>query len=470
MEPVSNAENIEKKGFSSRTKKIVIGMIAVLAVIYIIGVVYFHDRYLFGTKIGDDKIGGKTASQVKTILTDHADNYILKITGRQKLKDSISGKEIDLKITYGDSLKNGLNKQNSFLWFLGATGDTKSLTADVSYDETKLAKAIDSLDCFKKKNIVAPKNAKIVLNDKEEFEIQEEVYGTTVDKEKLEKKVKKAMMEIEPTLNLKTEKCYQDPTLLKDDKRLTDGIEQANKLADVTVTYDFKYTTEKVDKTLIKDWITFDKECNASLSYKKVLAYIEKLAKKYDTYSTIRTVKDASGNEHKIYFGSYGWKISQTKEAKKLISVIKAGKDVKREPIYLYKAVCRKKGNIDWDDTYALVNISSQSMVFIKDGKAVVSSSVVTGDPTKGHSTPTGAYQIMYKARNQTLTGQGYASPVKYWMPFTTNTGFHDASWRSSFGGGSYRGNGSHGCVNMPSGNAAALYQVIEPGTPVFVY
>ena len=152
------------------------------------------------------------------------------------------------------------------------------------------------------------------------------------------------------------------------------------------------------------------------------------------------------------------------------MKVIEAGKDVKREPIYMYKAVCRKKGNIDWDDTYALVNIQSQSMVFIKDGKAVVSSSVVTGDVTKGHGTPTGAYAVMYKERNQTLTGQGYASPVSYWMPFTTNTGFHDANWRSSFGGNIYKGNGSHGCVNMPSGNAAALYSVIEPGTPVFVY
>lgn len=470
METVNNTENIEKKKLSVNAKKICIAVIAILAVIYIIGAIYYHDRYLYGTKIGHDKIGGKTISQVEKLLSDRADNYNLKLTGREKFKGSISGKDIDLKIELSDHLKEGLKKQSSFLWFLGATKDTKNLTADVSYDEKKLAKEIDQLDCFQKKNIIAPENAKVVLNDKGKFVIKEEIYGTTVKKEALTKSVKEAMMNVEDTLSLKKAKCYKDPTLLKDDKRLTNGIDQANKLSDVTVTYDFKYTTEKVDKNLIKNWIVFDKDMNASLSYKKVLNYIEDLAKKYDTYSTIRTVKDAAGNKHKIYFGSYGWKISQTKEAKKLMSVIKKGKDVKREPIYLYKAVCRKKGNIDWDDTYALVNISSQSMVFIKNGKAVVSSSVVTGDPTKGHSTPTGAYQVMYKARNQTLTGQGYASPVKYWMPFTTNTGFHDASWRNSFGGGSYRGNGSHGCVNMPSGNAAALYSVIEPGTPVFVY
>ena len=184
----------------------------------------------------------------------------------------------------------------------------------------------------------------------------------------------------------------------------------------------------------------------------------------------MRTIKDASGNEHTVYYGSYGWKISQTKEAKKLIRVIKAGKDVTREPIYLYEAVCRKEGNIDWDDTYVCVDITNQYMSFIKDGKAVLSSSIVTGDPTQGHSTPTGAYQVMYKERDVTLEGQGYSSPVSYFIPFTTNVGFHDATWRSSFGGSIYRGNGSHGCVNMPAGNAAALYQIIETGTPVFVY
>ncbi|MDO4169003.1 MAG: L,D-transpeptidase family protein [Lachnospiraceae bacterium] len=471
METVNNTENIEKKKLSINAKKICIVVIAILAVIYIIGAIYYHDRYLYGTKIGHDKIGGKTPAQVEKLLSDRAGNYELKMTGREKFKDSISGKDIDLKIAFSDNLKNGLEKQSSFLWFLGATGDTKNLTADVSYDEKKLTKEINKLDCFKKKNIIAPENAKVVLDDKGKFVIKEEVYGTTVDKDRLTEIVKVSMANVDDTLNLKKTNCYKDPTLLKDDKRLSNGIEQANKLSDVTVTYDFKYTTEKVDKNLIKNWIVFDKDMNASLSYKKVLNYIEDLAKKYDTYSTIRTVKDAAGNKHKIYFGSYGWKISQTKEAKKLMSVIKKGKDVKREPIYLYKAVCRKKGNIDWDDTYALVNISSQSMVFIKDGKAVVSSSVVTGDPTKGHSTPTGAYQIMYKERNTNLVGQGYSSPVSYWMPFTTNTGFHDASWRhGAFGGSIYRGNGSHGCVNMPEGNAAALYSIIEKGTPVFVY
>ncbi len=42
---------------------------------------------------------------------------------------------------------------------------------------------------------------------------------------------------------------------------------------------------------------------------------------------------------------------------------------------------------------------------------------------------------LTYKQRDATLKGQGYASPVKFWMPFNGGIGFHDASWRNTFGG-----------------------------------
>ncbi|MEE1313973.1 MAG: peptidoglycan binding domain-containing protein [Lachnospiraceae bacterium] len=466
MEPTKDIEN---KKISSKQKKIIIIIVTVIFAIYIAGVIYFQNHFLFGTKMSGKNIGGKTISAVETLLANHTKNYKLTITGRKDLKDTISGSDIDLEISLGKSIESGMKEQNPFLWFIGATGEHKNLTADISYNEKKLTKTIQQLIFFKKENVVEPVNATVVLK-KDKFVTQKEVLGTTVDKKKLTKEVTDCLPEIQTTLDLDEAKCYVSPTIYEDDDCLDKAIEQADKYADVTITYDFDYTTETVGKSLIQKWIVFDEEANVDLDYERVLTYIEELAEKYDTYSSIRKVKDASGNEHTIYFGSYGWKISQTKETKQLIKVIKKGKDVKREPIYMYEAVCRKKGNIDWDDTYALVSIQNQSMVYIKDGEVAVSSSVVTGDITKGHGTPTGAYAVMYKERDQTLVGQNYASPVSYWMPFTTNTGFHDASWRSSFGGSIYKGNGSHGCVNMPAGNAAALYSVIEPGVPVFVY
>ena len=78
---------------------------------------------------------------------------------------------------------------------------------------------------------------------------------------------------------------------------------------------------------------------------------------------------------------------------------------------------------------------------------------------------------IMNKLRNVILKGDDYESPVSYWMGITpTGIGFHDASWRSSFGGSIWRTNGSHGCVNMPTGRIPEFYRQAEVGMPVVMH
>ena len=68
------------------------------------------------------------------------------------------------------------------------------------------------------------------------------------------------------------------------------------------------------------------------------------------------------------------------------------------------------------------------------------------------------------------LKGEDYESKVTYWMPFNGGIGFHDATWRGSFGGDIYVWGGSHGCVNMPYYNAEELFYEVEEGMPVIVY
>lgn len=89
-------------------------------------------------------------------------------------------------------------------------------------------------------------------------------------------------------------------------------------------------------------------------------------------------------------------------------------------------------------------------MFFYKEGKLVVESDFVSGNESRGWSTPAGVYPLTYKQRNATLKGENYATPVSYWMPFNGGIGMHDAYWRSSFGGKIYKTNGSHGCINLP--------------------
>lgn len=113
-----------------------------------------------------------------------------------------------------------------------------------------------------------------------------------------------------------------------------------------------------------------------------------------------------------------------------------------------------------------------------KNGQCVLQSDCVSGKMTNDRYTPAGTYYIYSKERNRVLRGTKdpvtgkypYESPVSYWMPFNRGIGFHDANWRSSFGGNLYVSGGSHGCVNLPVSFAGTMYNTITTGMPVVIY
>ena len=55
-------------------------------------------------------------------------------------------------------------------------------------------------------------------------------------------------------------------------------------------------------------------------------------------------------------------------------------------------------------------------------------------------------------------------------MPFYEGQGLHDATWRYYFGGNIYRGNGSHGCVNLPLWAARDIYEAVDTGTAIIIF
>lgn len=451
--------------------KIMAVILGVVAVIYLAGAIYFSSHFSPRTILNGHKVGGQKASAVKELIEADLDAHTLVLKERKDQTEEIHGEDIDMVVKLGDSVEEALKEQNQFLWFFPFFRNmTVTLQPEVTYDEAKLDTVIDGLSGMQKDNMEKPVNAKIKLKDGK-FEVTDEVYGTTILKDNLMAAVKEALNSSVTTVDLEEKECYKNPTIYADGKEVAAALKTIEKLQKVVVTYDFDYTTETVDKTQIDEWIKISKKMKVSLDYDKVLDFVEELAKKYDTYATVRDFTNSYGNKIKIYYGAYGWKISQHKETQALIDVIEKGESVKREPEYMYKAACRKEGNIDWDGTYAEVSIANQHMWFYKDGECVVSTDVVTGDVVRpNRKSPTGAYGVLFKKRDTSLVGQGYSSPVRYWMPFDTNVGFHDADWRNSFGGSIYKGNGSHGCINMPVYAAARLYELIQVGDPVFVY
>lgn len=150
--------------------------------------------------------------------------------------------------------------------------------------------------------------------------------------------------------------------------------------------------------------------------------------------------------------------------------------NVPREMSYLPQAIMSgakavRQPEMSVGNTYVEVDISAQHLYYYENLALKFESDIVTGNVSARHSTPTGVYYLRAKQTNQMLTGKNYSSHVNYWMPFIGNAiGLHDATWRSRFGGQIYQNSGSHGCVNMPPAKAAALYNMIQVGTPVVVH
>lgn len=121
--------------------------------------------------------------------------------------------------------------------------------------------------------------------------------------------------------------------------------------------------------------------------------------------------------------------------------------------------------------TYIEISIADQHMWYYENDQLVLDTDVVTGNDDGKNNTPTGRFNIISRATDTTLKGEGYSSFVNYWIGFYSGGfGIHDASWRSSFGGTIYKGNGSHGCVNTPYEKVKELYEHTSYGVPVIVY
>jgi len=123
----------------------------------------------------------------------------------------------------------------------------------------------------------------------------------------------------------------------------------------------------------------------------------------------------------------------------------------------------------DEGEIWVDVDISAQVVNVYCGTTVILSGDCVTG--TAGMTdTPCGQYTIYSKEQNTVLTGENYRRPVDYWMPFCGGCGFHDANWRSDFGGDIYETSGSLGCVNLDPCFAEEMYEICPEGCTVNIH
>ena len=455
------------------------GVLAVICLIYVAISVYFMSHFFVNTKINGKNFSGKTASDVEKYLQTNIKDYKLTILENEGRQDVISGSEIGLEYRAGTETEKLLKDQNGFAWPKAFfTENSRKVSVNVSYNEESLNQRISQLSCLQTEQTSA-ENAKPEF-DGNQYVIKPEVYGNAVDKERLTEQVKVHITEFQPQLDMVATKCYAKPKYTEDSKEVQEACDAMNKYVNASITYPMNEPVV-VDKALISQWLQVDGEMKVSLNTEAMKQWFTAFGDKYDTQGTTRTFTTPAGKSATVTGGTYGWSIDEDTELVNLQNSILNGEVVTREPAYYAGGTAAAHSGQDWGNTYAEVDMSAQHMWYIQNGQVVLETDVVTGEPIPSKITPEGVYSLMWKQPNSVLVGDinpdtgepAYRTKVKYWMQVTSSgVGFHDAIWQTAFGGTLYQipGTGSHGCINMPLDQAGALFNMIEPGTPVIFH
>ena len=479
QKPGRESASGEHKG-KGRWKKVALIAALVLALVvlggYVAGIIYFNGHFYLNTTINQIDFSGKTAAEVEKKLTEEVDNYELKLKERENITETISGKDIDLALVFDGSFQDLLKRQNPFGWIVGLFKESDySIGSSLQYSQQKMQQVLAGLKASNTVLQIVPVDATIEWNETEQYYINPGTPGTQLDHTVFSAAVKKAVEELENTLDMDKENCYVPQNIDEKDQRLINAVAELNKYSQAVVNYNFNGTIETCSGETIRNWLSLGEDYSVQISAEAAREYIDTLGDKYNTYGTNRTFTTTGGATVEITQGDYGWRMNRADMTDELVAAVREGGSHDKEPLWLQTA--NSNSAQDWGNTYVEVNLGAQHLYFYKDGQLIVESDLVSGKMSGGRATPSGIYSLKWKEKDRVLRGDkkadgswGYESFVNFWMPFNGGVGMHDASWRSSFGGSIYINSGSHGCVNLPYSKAKAIYENITAGTPIICF
>lgn len=492
-----------KRAAHSGNNRLWIGLAAAFAITSLAGAGSYYgyryyvemnnDGFLKGTVLDGEDITGMTVEEAASLVLDKYDKAKITITEKEETdlegNPAAYGYKID-EDKLREDLKSAFDTEKSDrMAVIRSIFDRfeLSLEARPQLDEAAFKEAVQVKNL--KVERYPSKDAQMVYDkDADKCAILDEVEGNEITDGQLQDFVKEcveATLEgeegLDRTFEFPWDLCDK-PSVYRDDKELVARTEAINTYAGAGLTYVFGDEKEEYDLLAIADKFLDIKDGKAELSDEKIESFVQELASEYETRYYDRTFESTLAGEITIpaKYNDYGYTIIYDEEAEQIREDIESRTHVEREPVYLETNswgnpyYLRRNGVDDLDGTYIEVDLTAQHVWFYKDGELYIDAPCVSGDVTDDHGTRTGCFPLAYKESPSVLTGgQGdgaYETEVQYWMPFYEGQGLHDADWRYSFGGSIYRGNGSHGCVNLPPYAAEEIYNAVETGTAIVIF
>ena len=468
---------IDPSVYSYKKKKhilryVLLGMFGLIVVAYLSGVLYFHRHFGTYTTINGYNVSGYTVEEVEQLILNDMNAYEVTIrfkNGEEKIKNG----DGSLNINTSATVEHVKKQSNPFLWFMNLS-DKKDYTLEfvVEYDMEAMKNHIAKSPFMNDANMKESTNAKVLMEDGKVLVVPD-VTGTKLNKDMVYDAVFKTLDSGSIIVSLEESDCYIPAEITVDSEIITKSAANAEAYLSIEANYDFLGTIYTIPKEDLCKMAYLDEATGEIvLSQFRVDAYARDFAERYTTVDKKRKFRTHDGML--VYIegkDGYGWEIDPNQESIELYEYMSKMESFTKQPAIIQEGYAFWELN-DIGGSYVEIDLADQRVYVYKDGFRVYETPCVSGYPDWLHKTPAGLYDVTYKDTYVTLRGEDYASPVTYWMPFAGDIGMHDATWRSedNYTPDRYTWDGSHGCVNLPFGAAAKIYDYVEVGSPVVCY
>ncbi len=448
--------------------KIRISRLIILAVILIsivVGANYFlKNHFLYGTVIEGVNCSFLSVEDAKEKIDNSLGNKIIKFSLVSDKEYSVLARELGIGVDEKQIEKIFKNQHEN-----PEEQRKYSLKGFIIFDKAKLQELFELIPELQEENMIKPQNAYITWNQLE-FSIESEVIGNEIDLDKAFSFASAQIKQGEREISFSS-MTNQFPEIYSED--LETERDELNSIVKSSII--FKLSNGEVvtlDVNTIKDWVYQDENGKFHIDIENgVQKFVENLNNLVEEANSQISFKATDYNEPIILDIPENLRahLDIEKQTAEIFKMLRDGKSYTVDPIY-DKAIFT-----DILNSYVELDISRQHIWLYVNGELIMDTPCVTGNVSLGYDTPTGIFYLLNKNEDVYLEGYNrdgskYSSFVDYWMRFYEGVGFHDATWRSQFGGNIYLTNGSHGCVNMPKDAAIILYEYINETMPIIVY
>lgn len=462
--------------------------VSMICLMYLGLALYYRNGFSLNTWINGVYCTGKTVEEVNAQLLEQTvipgDILVVGLdsTGEEPVQKSwkISLQSVDFTVDYTESLRQYLNRQNPWLWIDNVTfHKTHEILPVFSFEEEGLQAQWEA--------VVSAAHGeaeyRIVYEEAEGYSLCDGLHNC-LDAEKAYQVFLEAAAAGAGTVNLAERGCYYDIPLTEEQEETAALWERLAGFQNGGPVYDMGEEKIQLDRAAMAGFLKKEKQAEQlpvldadgclQLEEAAVESFVKRLAQQYDTYGGEWEFQSTRGDIVTVKGGTYGSTIDRTKETEWLLAYLQdlcggrlEGSGIIHTPVYERESF-HPGGTIG--DTYVEVDMGLQKLYYYEAGELMLETDVVTGNARRKMNTPEGVNYVYSKQKNRVLRGEGYASPVDFWMPVKGAIGIHDADWRKEFGGEIYKKNGSHGCINVPPEVMAQLYDMVETGTPVVMF